>query len=346
MTKMAMLYVEGIMGRTDNTIVSGAVELLADRLPPGWTVRAGVSDDRHLEVSAASGECGRIAMRVAKRLDPRGVRELEGTEGVVLTPYASPAVRAALEARGLGYADLTGNARVVLTEPGLFIRTDGAASNPWPEKRTLSLRGTKAGRVVEALVSTPLPVGVRALAGLAGTDPGYVSRLLAKLDREALIDREGRGEVAWVDWQRLLARWAEDSPLASRSERSTWIAPRGLSSVRARLVDLALPYALTGSEVASGSAPIAPTRLLSIYVEHRTAVAEALGLVEADAGVNVVLLEPEDPAVLEGRVADGGVFRSTLPRVVADLLSGPGRSPAEGEALMAWMSENPDVWRG
>ena len=333
------------MGMTDNTIVAEAVERIAAQLPSGWSVRAVESDDRQLEFTAP-GACGRMELRVVKRLDPRGVRELEGNDGVVLAPYVSSAVRAELEARGLGYADLTGNTCLQLTEPGLFIRTDGARSNPWPEKRNLSLRGTKAGRVVEALVSSPLPTGVRALAELAGTDPGYVSRLLAKLDREALVDREGRGKVARVDWQRLVARWAEDAPLESRSERSTWIAPRGLASVRAKLVDLPLPYALTGSEVAARLAPVAPTRMLSIYVPDRRAAARALGLMEADAGVNVVLLEPEDPAVLEERVPAGDVFRATLPRVVADLLSGPGRSPAEGEALMGWMAEHPDVWRG
>lgn len=35
-----------------------------------------------------------------------------------------------------------------------------------------------------------------------------------------------------------------------------------------------------------------------------------------------------------------------LPVVVADLLSGPGRPPAEAEALMDWMAAHEEVWRG
>lgn len=36
----------------------------------------------------------------------------------------------------------------------------------------------------------------------------------------------------------------------------------------------------------------------------------------------------------------------SLPQVVADLLSGPGRGPAKADALLAWMADNAEVWRG
>ncbi len=34
-----------------------------------------------------------------------------------------------------------------------------------------------------------------------------------------------------------------------------------------------------------------------------------------------------------------------LVQVAADLLTGPGRSPAETEALMEWMTSNEEAWR-
>lgn len=35
-----------------------------------------------------------------------------------------------------------------------------------------------------------------------------------------------------------------------------------------------------------------------------------------------------------------------LSQLVLDCLSGPGRLPAEGEALLEWMTNHEDEWRG
>ena len=96
-----------------------------------------------------------------------------------------------------------------------------------------------------------------------------------------------------------------------------------------------------GSAVAASVAPVAPTRLASVYVEDAEGVAQALGLRAAEAGANVVLLQPEDDSLLERADARDGLRKARLPLVVADLLSGPVRSPAEAEALMDWMTAAP-----
>jgi hypothetical protein len=45
-----------------------------------------------------------------------------------------------------------------------------------------------------------------------------------------------------------------------------------------------------------------------------------------------------------GREVDG-VSYVALSQAVADLLTGPGRNPTEGEALLQWMQVNSEVWR-
>jgi DNA-binding MarR family transcriptional regulator len=78
-------------------------------------------------------------------------------------------------------------------------KLDGAsdlyvARSPEPAQREVArLRGPKAGRLVRALVDTRPRYGVRELAGAIGVTPGYVSRLLDALDRDALIDRSPKG---------------------------------------------------------------------------------------------------------------------------------------------------------
>lgn len=337
------------MNVSDNNIVSRATRVVQDRLPPGWIVEpiGGSSSAPRLLITSKEGRSGEVAVASLPRPDPRSARQVPAERPVlVASPYLSRNVREVLEAEGASYADYTGNVRLVVDEPGLYIVTSGADANPWPEERRFSLRGAKAGRVVCALARTIPPIGVRELAAAADTDPGYVSRLLAMLDREALVDRTSRGRVERVDWRKLLIRWSEEAPLESRTVASTWLAPRGHKSLRDGLRAADFRYAVTGSMVGAAVAPVAPTRLASIYLEDPVGAAQTLGLREADVGANVVLLQPEDQAVFDRVDERDGLTCATLPLVVADLLSGPGRSPAEAEALMDWMAAHEEDWRG
>jgi hypothetical protein len=113
-----------------------------------------------------------------------------------------------------------------------------------------------------------------------------------------------------------------------------------------RLAGAELQYAVTGSLAAARRAPVAGTRLATVYVEDPERFSEAVGLRPADSGANVRLLVPEDEAVFNEGWDEGGVRYAALPQVAADLLSGPGPGPAEAEALIAWMGANEGVWRG
>jgi hypothetical protein len=70
-----------------------------------------------------------------------------------------------------------------------------------------------------------------------------------------------------------------------------------------------------------------------------------LDLRPADAGANVVLLEPFDDVVFERTRVDSGPVRVALSQCVVDLMTGSGREPAQADALMDWMTENEDEWR-
>lgn len=335
---------------SEKKILNEATEQIGRRLPPGWVIESSIGHgpgDAELRFTSSEGRSRSVLVELKRRIDPRMASQvLSEPPLIVMAPYLTKSVRETLEEREVNFADLTGNARVVLDEPGLFILTAGAESNPWPDKRTMSLRGVKAGRVVRALAMKRPPVGVRELAELADTDPGYVSRILKMLDSEAIVERTTRGQIEQVDWRRLLVKWSEDAPLEGRAEATTWLAPRGLKSVLERLSSTETRYILTGSAAASRIAPVAPTRLLSVYVDDPGQAAEALGLRQADAGANVILLQPEDDAIFERSNEVAGLQQVSLPIIAADLLTGPGRSPAEAVALMDWMETNEEVWRG
>jgi hypothetical protein len=334
-----------------NNLERSAADVLRQRLPRGWTVTQSDKDTQHdLAVSAPDGRTLFVEVKGARRLEPKAALELARRWQkespallVVVAPYLSSRTREVLAENDFAYLDLAGNVRLVATEPGLFINTTGAAQNPNREERPArSLKGDKAARLVRRLIDIAEFPGVRALAGATRVNAGYVSRVLALLENEAVVERAPNRSVS-IKWDVLLRRWAQDAPLSSRGEVATFIDPRGVQNV---LKNLKMDHAITGSVAAAKIAPVAPSRLATIYVNHIPDAAQLLGLREAESGANVCLIAPRDSFVFERTVQRDGLTYAAPSQVAADLLSSPGRGPAEAEAIIEWMKAHEEVWRG
>ncbi len=349
------------MNYTDNILVDQATRALAMRLPARWAVRSVGMTGRDTGVDAVVGvtapddTTASVTVICKKSLNPQAVTLLVERLGpsanpsdvLVVSPYLSASTRERLRDRGLNYLDLTGNVRIAITTPGLFIETQGATQDPDREERPArTLRGAKTGRIVRALIDCKQPPGVRELAELTGLDAGYVSRVMALLETEALVTRVGRGRLESVDWPKLLRRWAEEAPITARGIAGMYLDPRGTANLVKRLAGSTEQYAITGSLAAAHLAPIAPTRLAVVWVRDAQAAAVRLGLTSVEVGANVMLLEPRDEGVLTGAAVRDGVSYAAPSQAAADLLTSPGRGPAEGEELIAWMQANEEAWRG
>jgi hypothetical protein len=198
---------------------------------------------------------------------------------------------------------------------------------------------------VRALCDFRTPPGVRELAKRSGVDPGYTSKIIDVLNREALVTRTARGPITRVDWAALLRRWSEEYSPFRRDGATMFLAPRGLPAVLNKLKGLEARYAVTGSWAATQIAPIAPARLLMVYAEKTASIIRELDLRPAEVGANVALLTPFDDVVYERTFKSDGITIAALSQVVADLLTSPGRSPNEAEALIEWMRDNEENWR-
>ncbi|MGH9205241.1 MAG: hypothetical protein ACRD1G_01570, partial [Acidimicrobiales bacterium] len=268
---------------------------------------------------------------------------------LVVAPWLSERAQEVLAAEDINYLDLTGNARIALNYPPLFITYKGASRNPTPSPRAAArLKGPKAGRLVRLLVDVAPPYGVSQIAETTGLAPGYVSRLLESLDEDALIGRARRGQVVSVDIPPLLRRWTQTYDVFKSNETSSFVAPQGPEEILGRLGSLpsdSPPVAVTGSFSAVRFAPVAAPSLLVLYCSEPSVVAKALGLLPADRGSNVVLLRPFDPVVWKRTTEVSGATYAAVSQTAADCLTGNGRMPAEGEALTAWMEDNLSQWR-
>jgi hypothetical protein len=357
---------------SEDALVDAAVAWLKESLPDSWEVRRSQrpvtapdgttsrTRDAAIDVRANNGTSTALAVEARRTFSPRdaelllsGVaRTLRALAShipvLVVAPWLSSRTQELLAAEGINYLDLTGNARLQVDNPALYVKSAGAGRNPAPPARgQAGLRGPKAGRLVRLLVDVRPPYGVRDLAAVADLNPGYVSRLLDALDREALIDRDSWGRVRAVDVPALLRRWAQSYDVFRSNDATGFLAPAGPAAVLERLASIegVGRIAITGSFAAVRRAPVAAPALLMAYSDDVSAVAAELRLLPADAGANVALLHPFDPIVWSRTERDDGLSYAAVSQVAVDCLTGNGRMPAEGEALLQWLSENETRWR-
>ena len=364
----------------ETTLIDDAVRDIGERLPRGWNLRerersaavpalygSKVQIDAILEIRAPDGTSSEIVVetklkpaqpdvlsRVRSHLEAakRSRREQIGTVGpepvaMLVSPYLSPLTRERLAEAGISYADSTGNIRLAVERPAVLVQTHGSDRNPFREERALqSLKGGRAARVVRALMDYRPPFGTRELAAETGNSPATVSRVIGLLDPEEIVIKEGsRGRIVAVDWDALATRWAVDYDFMSSNLVTTWLEPRGAGSLFTGLRDAEFRYAVTGSFAANRLAPFAEPRLVALYAEDPLATAGSLGLRPAEAGANVLIARPFDAVAVERVERADGVAYARASQVLLDLMTGPGRGPAEAEALLEWMKDNEHRWK-
>jgi DNA-binding transcriptional ArsR family regulator len=348
-------------------MAGAAVAWLRERLPESWEVGPTSRPefqtpagriDAAIDLRGPNGVFTTVVVEAKRVFGPRDVdrlltgigktlRALAGNVPILLVaPWLSRQTQERLAGEGMNYLDLTGSARIKLDNPTLYIETQGATKDPNPPLRNKArMQGPKAGRLIRTLVDVRPPYGVGELADATGLAKGYVSRLLDTLDDEALIERNERGGVESANISGLLRRWAENYDVFRSNRTRRYLAPSGAGGAILQLDALGVRTAVTGSFAASRLAPVAAPALLVIYTDDPEVVVASLGLIPADQGANVALLTPFDPVVWEGTTTAGGTTYAAPSQVAIDCLTGNGRMPAEGEAIVQWISANESVWR-
>ncbi|MGH3767485.1 MAG: hypothetical protein ACRDTX_20425 [Pseudonocardiaceae bacterium] len=355
-------------------VLRRGIELISDRLPSTWKTTAtedapagsdGRRADAVLDVVALDGSHAVLVVEAKRSVVVRDLQSVVNqlssiidhlrrtTPEVSIVPvvaarYLAPSARQWLQEHEVSYVDATGNLRVVVDRPALFLRETGADRDPWrgPGRPRATLQGPSAARVVRALVDCTPPFSVPELVRRSGASTGATYRVVEFLEREALIERQARGRVVAVQWRRVLERWSEDYEFQRSNATNPYLQPRGLGAL---LDDLRaspdLHYALTGSFAAERLAPYAPPRLAMLYSNDPAKVVDRLALRAVDGGANVLVAGTDFDVVFDRTVDDGGLRFVAPGQAAVDLLTAPGRGPSEGQALLDWMQNHEADWR-
>jgi hypothetical protein len=335
---------------------------LAAALPRGWfvhgqygvasrsetdavlSIRPPTSDDVTFEVELKASP---------KRRDLFGILGNQGHDlhppsanTLLIARFLSPQIREELQHQKISFLDATGNIFIHSVDPIILISQDGAKSDPWrgPGRPTGSLKGLPAARLVRALADFRPPYNPSELAQLSGASIGATYRLIDFLTDEMLIERDGT-LIRRADWASLLRRWSLDAGVV-KPVSTGYIEPRGLSEIRRKLrATDPQEYVLTGSLAAEPYSQYAEARLATLYSDNPHDLGVQLGWRPTDSGANVIVMSPRSSVVFDRASEADGLHVVAPSQAAADLLNGPGRQPAEGEALLEWMGAHEDDWR-
>lgn len=366
-------------GTTEAELVQSAEAAIRSALPAAWSIisdlqlssgqsRRAYRPDAWLTIAAPDGAKAAVLIECKGMVVPRDVASLadqlnvyatatarEGMEfggAMLAAPFISPTTRTQLEQHGLGWFDTTGNLRLRLDRPAVFLDRAGADRSGFrdPADRLLkSLRGPAAAKVVLTLCQTSLPIGVRDLAERAQVGAATSTRVLELLDREAVIERNEDSAVTSVHKRALIDRWTQDYKVMASNEVIATLDPRGLNHALNALASVETRVVVTGSAAAraylpNAVTPVSPLVSLSLYADDPISLMDQLGLKVVERGTNVLVLRPYDDVVyVTSRIVDG-VSYATPAQVAADLLTGPGRASEEAEQLIAALESGEPGW--
>lgn len=360
----------------ERSVLEHGIARLAELLGGGFEIsplRAGMLEDGGRDavytvraVDTPGARWAQVVIAAKTSLTPAAAREILDSQlrllrqlydeatVLVIAPWLSPRTRNVLRDRRISYLDLTGNIDLRLPT-GIVILTQGAQHDPAPQedRKSRGLAGASAGALARVLVDHQPPYRQRTVAEVAQVSHGYLSRVLRTLDDEALITRDG-AVITDVKWAELLRTRAASIDLMKINHVTPMVARKGAEHVNRQLISQGsdAEIAVTGSYAARELAPSAVGGPLMLYVQagaHTVdEAADELSLMPATSGgVNVWLLKPPNRTPFRGLRDFGATKHVAHSQLVLDCLSGPGRLPAEGEAVLEFMirTEHDGVWR-
>jgi hypothetical protein len=354
---------------TSLDLLETCVENLRNSLPPTWTVRTtGGSNepssrrpDALLEVVAPNGDRATLVVETKRLVERRDVLPIleqvraysspMTSHALIVSRYLSPSVRDAIAEARASYVDATGNVRLDLEQPSIFVAERGLDRDPWRIRQGRprgTLKGSPASRIIRTLVDADRVWSVRDLITESGVSTGATYRVLDFLQQEGLVNRNELGRFEVPNWRALLEAWSRDYGFIRSNKSVSYVDPRGLAHFKQNIAGTRdFRWAVTGSVAAEEWAPYAPARLAMVYVESVTRAVAVWGLTRADSGANVILAEPESDVAFRrsSKLGSTPLPLAAPSQVAVDLLTGPGRNPSEGMELLDWMERNESRWR-
>jgi hypothetical protein len=273
------------------------------------------------------------------------VRELAGrirrrTVPLVTVPYMGEVGRKVCAEAGVGWLDLSGNARI--TAPGIRVIVEGRPNRFRSAGRPPNLFAPKSSRIVRwLLIHHGEHIRQRSLARVTGLDEGFVSRLVARLVKEEYLVRDEPGAVYPKDPALLLDAWREAYRFSQHTLHQGHVPARSgdalLRFVSDTLMEQGIEHAATGLGAAWVFTHHTAFRIASIYLldEPSPELIERLEYRADPRGANLWFVVPRDAGVFQGATEEDGIRCVHPVQVYVDLKDHPERAVEAAARLRA-----------
>jgi hypothetical protein len=287
-------------------------------------------------VGAAVRQVKEHAARLGRRTVP-----------VVATSFMGDVGKRLCDDAGVSWFDLSGNAHIVA--PGLRIIIEGKPNRFGRKGRPSSAFAPKSARIARRLLIEPRRwFRQQELARETGLDDGFTSKIVHRLEHEALIERDKVGAIRVRDADLMLDAWSEVYAFEKHSISRGHVTARSSEELLQRLAGALrksqTQHAATGLAAAWLQTEFAGFRLVTLFVGAKpdAALLKAVGFREEPKGANVWLLVPDDAGVFDGSKDTQGIRCVHPVQTYLDLLGHPERaSEAAAELrsrLLTWKS--------
>lgn len=259
---------------------------------------------------------------------------------VVAVPFMGAVGRERCADAEVGWIDLSGNARIVA--PGIRVRIEGQPNRFKHAGRPASAFAPKSARIARWLLTHPdQTVTQREVAQATGMDEGFTSRIVSRLEEDALVVRAPDGAIRARDPDLLLDAWRDDYDFSKHRIHRGHVAARSGEALLRLLArefrSRDIEYAATGLAAAWVLTRFAGFRIVTLYLRERPtpALLEGLGFRDDERGANAWLVVPNDEGVFQG-ASDQDEVRCVHPvQAFLDLKGHPERAREAAERLRA-----------
>jgi hypothetical protein len=267
---------------------------------------------------------------------------------LVVVPHMGEAGARACLAEEVGYVDLCGNAH--FEAPGLRIHVEGRPNRFVGRGRPSSPFAPKSSRIARMLLLNPERWWKQSdLATETRLGPGFVSRIVRRLEGDDLLDRDSSRRIRPRSPSLLLDAWTDEYDFMKHDIHALHLASRTGTELMNRVVEAVAKegqrYAFTSLSAAWAYDRFATFRLVTIYLDElpESQWMHDLGARQVDRGANLWLVLPNDDGVFDGARAIDGIQCVSPVQTYLDLKIQPERSEEAAQKLREnWLHWSPD----
>lgn len=264
---------------------------------------------------------------------------------LLVVPYMGEIGGKICKDENITWIDLSGNAHIAL--PALHVHVEGKPNRHAKAGRPENPFSPKSVRVTRWLLAYPGKAFTqREIANATGLYEGYVSRIVKKLERDELIDRDNENKVFAANPPRLIEAWRDAANFSKNKIIKGHMPVRSGEEALLKIASAAheydLHYAATGLAGAWQIDKFANYRLCSVYVNKPPSddFFDELSFRETNKGANVWFVLPKDEGVFQCEKKIGQIHCAHPVQIYIDLKDHPERSAEAAEHLLKTLFED------